>query len=180
MFTILVIGVCILLVVIGFMGRILPPGLPPRILPELDPLPVLEVEPGYDQIQIEVDNVTLSTQVQFFIFMPHNGYNTFSFHLEINVTNEGPSNIDDFNATKASVFFSNSTLLYTFGLLPFDYATIEVGERRNLGYEADRDMPVVLGILGSEDLYLRVLVTFDSNTEIILTTPLTSIMVAIE
>ncbi|MDF1539900.1 MAG: hypothetical protein P1Q69_13460 [Candidatus Thorarchaeota archaeon] len=170
---------CILAIVLGIMIRF-PPGVPPTILPELDPLPAPEEPPGYDQVPVEIDNVTLGALVQFYMFMPHNGLNSFSFHLEINVTNNGLTDIDDFNATKASVFFANGTLLYTFGLLPSGNATIEVGERRNLGYDEDRDMPTVLGLLGWEEYYLRVLVTFNSNTSIIVTTPVASVGVAIE
>ena len=170
---------CITLIALGIMIRYpSPPTL--RILPELDPLPALEEPPGDDQVPVEIDNVTVGALVSFFMFQPHNGPNTFSFHLEINVTNNGDADIDDFNAPKASVFFPNGSLLYTFGLLPSSNNSIEVGERRTLGYDEDRDMPVVLGVLASEEICLRVLVTFNSDIAVILTTPLIYILVAIE
>ena len=49
-----------------------------------------------------------------------------------------------------------------------------------LNYENDRNMPVVLSKLQFELLYLRVLVMYNSSEEVIITTPLTSILVAVE
>ncbi|MHA2423497.1 MAG: hypothetical protein ACXAEF_01845 [Candidatus Thorarchaeota archaeon] len=178
--TIVAIGVCVLVVGIGF-WNVFSPTLPERrLLPELDPLEAPEEPPGLEQVPVSIDNVTLGALVQFFMFMPHSGYNTFHFHLEINVTNNGVSPITDFNATIASVFFENSTLLYTFGLAPKENQTIPVAERRNLTYDEDRDIPIVYSNLGGNYFYLRVLVTFNINTQIIVTTPLTPIAVAIE
>jgi hypothetical protein len=165
---------------LGIWWEFQPRGPTPRILPELDPLQAPEEPPDFQQVPVSIDNVTLGALVQFFMFMPHSGLNTFGFHLEINVTNDGTSSIVDFNATKASVFFENSTLLYTFGLEPKENQTIPVGERRNLGYEEDRDMPIVYSGFDYPPLYLRVLVIFNSNTEIIVTTPLTYLQIAIE
>ncbi|MCK5239354.1 MAG: hypothetical protein KAR33_07405 [Candidatus Thorarchaeota archaeon] len=173
------IGVCVLVVGIGF-WNVFTPTPPPerRILPELDPLPPSE-SPIYPDTHY-IDNVILRAEVQFFMFMPHSGYNTFQFHLEINITNNADTPITNFNATKASVFFENSTLLYTFGLEPTEYQTIPTNESRNLAYEEDRDMPVVYSNLAGNQLYLRVHVTFNNITYIILTTALTPIAVAIE
>ena len=151
-----------------------------RILPELDPLPPAETTPGQTVDPVTVDNVTFQASVQFHMFLPHNGFNTFHFILDVNVTNNGQSTIDNLNATKASVFYENSTLLYTFGLEYILYYTLNPSDQRSFTFEEDRDMPTVLGELGFELLYLRVYLTFGEDSEVILTTPLTQPLVAME
>jgi hypothetical protein len=96
------------------------------------------------------------------------------------VTNEGSSSLSNFDAVKATVFFQNNSLLYTFGLTPLENYSIATGEERVLNYENDRNMPEVLSKLQFEFLYLRVLVMYNSSEEVIITTPLTSILVAVE
>lgn len=175
--------VCVLLVsavILGIMIQFPPFEDNRRLLPELDPLPSSEITPGDSVDPIIIDNLTFQARVQFHIFMPHNGYNTFRFILDLNVTNNGPYVIDNLNATKASVFFENSTHLYTFGLISLLNYTLDPDRSRVFTYGEDRDMPIVLGKLGFETLYMRVHITFGTGSEVIVTTPLSTIMVAME
>lgn len=166
-------------VIIGILVRYPPVVDNRRILPEIDPLPP-GIVPGDVMNPVTVDNVTFLASVKFHMFLPHNGYNTFQFIIDVNATNHGESTIDDLNATKASVFFENTTLLYTFGLKPILSYTLDVGEQRVFTYEEDRDMPTVLGSLQFEILYLRVHLTFGADSEVIVTTPLTQPIAAME
>ena len=172
--------IVVMAVIAGIMIRFPPPVDNRRLLPELDPLSSYGESPGSEVAPITIDNVTFQASVQFYMFMPHSGYNTFQFVLDINVTNDGISAIDNLNATKASVFYENSTHLYTFGLISNLNYTVNPGESRVFVYEEDRDMPVVLSMLAQEMLYLRVHVTYGIGSETIITTPLTQILLAIE
>jgi len=143
-------------------------------------LPSANETPSEKIIPLTINNVTFSALAKFYLFMPHRPPNTFSFNLEINVTNEGSSLLNHFDAVRASVFFQNNSLLYTFGLTPSDNYTIAVGEERVLNYGNDRAMPVVRSKLQNENYYLRVLVIYNSSQQVIITSPLTNILVAIE
>jgi hypothetical protein len=177
---ILVALICIGFVILGIMVRFYPLVPDEPILPPLDPLPPADETPGEEIIPTTIDNVTFSAKAVFFMFLPHRPPNQFSFDLEINVTNDGLTPLTHLDAVKASVFFQNNSLLYTFGLTPAENYTIESGEEQVLNYDNDHKMPNVLSRLQSELLYLRVLVTYNSTTQAIITSPLTNILVAIE
>ena len=166
-------------VIIGIMIRFPPITDNRRILPELDPLPPGTV-PGETTEPLTIENLIFLASAQFYMFMPHFGYNTFQFILDVNITNDGLSTIDNLNATKASVFYENATLLYTFGLVSLLNYTMNPGDQHIFTYEEDRDMPIVLGKLAFETLYLRVHLTFGFSSEVIVTTPLTGVLAAME
>jgi hypothetical protein len=167
-------------VILGILVRFYPIVPNEPTLPPLDPLPPADETPGEEIVPFKVDNITFSVQSKFFMILPHRAPNHFSFDLVINVTNEGSSSLSNFDAVKATVFFQNNSLLYTFGLTPLENYSIATGEERVLNYENDRNMPEVLSKLQFEFLYLRVLVMYNSSEEVIITTPLTSILVAVE
>lgn len=177
---ILVALICIGFIILGILMRFYPIVPDEPILPPLDSLPPADETPSDELIPVTVGNITFSAQAEFFMMLPHRPPNHFSFDLTINVTNEGSSSLSNFDAVKASVFFQNNSLLYTFGLIPSDNYSIATGEKRVLNYENDRKMPVVLSALQFEHLYLRVLILYNSSEEVIITTPLTNILVAIE
>jgi hypothetical protein len=177
---ILVALICIGFVILGILVRFYPLVPTEPILPPLNPLPPADETPGVEANPLTIDNITFSAHVEFFMLLPHRPPNHFSFDLDINVTNTGSSSLNNFDAVKASVFFQNNSILYTFGLIPSENYSIAAGEERTLNYENDRNIPDVLSKLQSELLYLRVLVMYNSNKQVIITSPLTNIIVAIE
>jgi hypothetical protein len=177
---ILLVVICIGFIIIGLIVRYYPTTPNRPNLPPLDPLPAAAETPSDEIIPLTVDNATYSAFAIFFLLMPHYPPNIFNFYLEVNVTNGGTSPLYDFDAVKASVFFQNNSHLFTFGLTPPDNYTIAVDEERVLNYENDRQMPVVLSKLQNKNYYLRVLVTYNSVHQVIITSPLANIQVAIE
>ena len=172
--------ICIGFVIVGILVRFYPLVPNEPTLPLLEPLPPADETPCEEIVPFKIDNFTFSAQSKFFMMLPHRPPNHFSFDLVINVTNEDSSSLSNFDAVKATVFFQNNSLLYTFGLTPLENYSIDAGEVRVLNYENDRNMPIVLSKLQFELLYLRVLVMYNSSEEVIITTPLTSILVAVE
>lgn len=172
--------ICLGFVILGIIVRFYPVVPDEPILPPLDSLPPADETPGDEIIPVTIDNVTLSARTTFFLMLPHRPPNQFSFDVEINVTNGGLTPLNHFDAVKASVFYQNNSHLYTFGLIPIDNYTIAIDEERVLKYENDRKMPNVLSKLQNELLYLRVLVLYNSTEQVIITSPLTNIVVAIE
>jgi hypothetical protein len=97
------------------------------------------------------------------------------------VNNTGITAIDDFQVVKVTVFYENATPVYTFGAVPEGNSTISADTILVLEYENDRDMITVPNsLLGAGQVFARVLVTFDANSEVILTTPMTMISHFIE
>ena len=82
---------------------------------------------------------------------------------------------------KVTIFYENATPVYTFGATPEGNSTIPAGSILIFEYENDRDMITVpWSLLRAGQIFARVLVTFDVDTAVILTTPLTLIAHAIE
>jgi hypothetical protein len=176
----LVVLICIGFAIFGILVRFYPLVPNEPTLPPLNPLPPADETPSEEIVPLKINSITFSAQSEFFMMLPHRPPNHFSFDLVINLTNEDSSSLSNFNAVKATVFFQNNSLLYTFGLTPLENYSIAAGEKRILNYENDRNMPVVLSKLQFELLYLRVLVMYNSSEEVIITTPLNSILVAVE
>lgn len=177
---ILVALICIAFVILGIFLRFYPQVPDEPILPPLDPLPPAGETPGDEIIPVTIDNVTFSALAKFYLMLPHRSPNHFTFDLEINVTNNGLTALNHLDAVKASVFHQNNFLLYTFGLTPAENYTVAIGEDGVFNYDNDRKMPDVPSSLQNEFLYLRVLVIYNSSEQVIITSPLTNILVAIE
>jgi len=137
--------------------------------------------PGDQVDPIVVGNLTLSVTGVFFTMSPHNNPATFSFDLDLIVNNTGSVIIDDFQVVKVTLFYENATPVYTFGAIPENNSTIQADSILTFEYENDRDMIAVpSSLLIASYVFARVLVTFDVDTEVVLTTPMTSIPHAIE
>ncbi len=110
--------------------------------------------------------------------IPHRGPMTFRMHLVINITNTGTEDISDFHAVKTSVYSTDNELFYTFSFQHDWNATIPAGEAVQLSYHNNQtriEFP-----FEPWQVYARVLVTFDVNREVIITTPLIDALYAIE
>jgi len=137
--------------------------------------------PGIQIDPIVVGNLTLSVTGSFYTMSPHNGPATFSFHLDVNVNNTGTEIVDDFQVVKVTLFYENAEPVYTFGAIPENNSTIPADSILLLEYENDRDMITVpSNLLIASIVFARVLVAFDVDTEVVLTTPMTNIAHAIE
>ncbi len=97
----------------------------------------------------------------------------------MNASNVGASDITDFHVVKATAFRPNLTPIFTFGISS-DNSTIGAGANRVLTYEESADLARGTLSLWDNEFFLRVLVTFDVDTEAILTTPLSQAPIAIE
>ncbi|MFW9793622.1 MAG: hypothetical protein ACFFEE_04940 [Candidatus Thorarchaeota archaeon] len=144
-------------------------------------LPAPTGVPGYDIEEIVAGNLTLSVTGYFETMEPHIGPNTFSFTINVNVTNNGTTGIDDFNVDRVTIFYDNNTPVYTFGVVPSENTTIGADSNQILDYTKDRDMVVVpMNLLRAAEIFARVSIIFNIDTQVILTTPLTQIPYAIE
>ncbi|MFQ5834186.1 MAG: hypothetical protein ACE5H4_15895 [Candidatus Thorarchaeota archaeon] len=145
----------------------------------LDPLPAPNEAPEFTVASITVGNLILNASAGFHLFFPHQGPLGFGFSLSVNVSNTGASDISDFHVVKATVFRSNLTPIFTFGVNS-DNSTIGAGANRVLTYEESTDLARGTLSLSDNEFFLRVLVTFDVNNQAILTTPLSGALIAIE
>ncbi|MHA1964137.1 MAG: hypothetical protein ACXACG_02860 [Candidatus Thorarchaeota archaeon] len=175
-FTIIVI---VAIVLVGpWSGGLTPWYNPGESLPHLPApgeIPSEQVEP------VVMGNLTLSATGGFYTMRPHQGPATFSLNLYILVNNTGSTAVDDFQAVKVTLFYENATPVYTFGTEPEGNSTIPSGSILNLEYKNDRDMiDLPSDLFDTWQVFARVLVTFDGNIEVILTTPMTSMGHAIE
>ncbi|MFX0107668.1 MAG: hypothetical protein ACFE7R_05260 [Candidatus Hodarchaeota archaeon] len=150
----------------------------PPITPSLEHLPPPDEVPGYEVAPIVVSYTTLNASAEFFGFHPHQGPWKLGFTLKVNVTNMARRHIEDFHAVKATIFRIDLTPVSTFGI-DAENATILSGETRILTYEESRYLSRDTYTYETE-FFLRVLVTFDNDTEVILTTPLSWAGIAIE
>ncbi len=137
--------------------------------------------PG-DQVNATViGDLTLSVTGFFSTMSTHSAPTTLNFDLDIIVNNTGSSGIDDFQVVKVTVYYENATPIYTFGVDPEGNSTILAGSILTLEYENDRDMITVpWSLISASYVFARVLVTYDVNTEVILTTPMTELPHAME
>lgn len=151
---------------------------PEESLPHLDgPAEV----PGDHVNATVVGNLSLSVTGFFHTMEPHRFPSTFTFDLDVNVNSTRVTDIDDFHVVKVTIFYENATPVYTFGATPEGNSTIPAGSILIFEYENDRDMITVpWSLLRAGQIFARVLVTFDVDTAVILTTPLTLIAHAIE
>jgi hypothetical protein len=137
--------------------------------------------PGEQVDPTVMGDLNLNVTGYFQTVVPHRYPTTFSFNLDISVNNTGTTAIDDFQVVKMTVFYENATPFYTFGAVPEENSTIPADTILVLEYENDRDMITVpSSLLSVWQVFARVLVTFDTHTEVILTTPMTAIAHFIE
>ncbi len=148
--------------------------------PLLVPLSPSSSPPGVSRAPEKIGNISLTSSAHISLMYPHSGRNTLSFRMSINVINEGPEDIIDFHVNRTSLFFTNSTHIFTFGVVPSTNYTIPAFQSVLLNFTEDREMPGVTYALSYSPLYFRVLLRFDQDEEYILTTPLAEILSAIE
>lgn len=137
--------------------------------------------PG-DQVNATViGDLSLSVTGFFYTISTHSTPTTLNFDLDIIVNNTGASSIDDFQVVKVTVYYENATPVYTFGVEPDENSTIPADSTLTLEYENDRDMiSVPWSLISASYVFARVLIIYDGNTEIILTTPMTELPHAME
>jgi len=147
-------------------------SLQPKVIPLLDPVPPSETPPAEnDPAQtIQAGILLLNASANATGMVPHQGPITFNMNLEINVTNNGSEDVHNFTAVKMSLYNADSELFYTFGFAYSPNVSILAGETLTLTYQ-NRETRIEVPF-GPWNIYARVLVTFDSNHEVILTTPL--------
>ncbi|MFX1367914.1 MAG: hypothetical protein ACFFAY_04890 [Promethearchaeota archaeon] len=173
-FGVAVVGLLALMVVIGLLPTFAPPMEP------LPPIPPSDTPPdSIDSIEtLQVGSLLLNTTANATGMIPHYGLMIFRLSLIINITNIGSEAISDFRAIRVSVYSTENELFYTFRFQNDWNATIEAGESVALSYQ---NYPTsVEKPFEPWDIYARVLVTFDVNREVILTTPLIFAIYAIE
>jgi hypothetical protein len=136
--------------------------------------------PGYEVNATIVGNLSLDVTGFFSTMSPHQAPSTFSFTIDLIANNTGDSNVE-LHVVKVTIFYENGTPVYTFGVDPDSNITIPVNTTMSLDYQNDRDMvSIPSNLWGTQYVFARVLVTIDVVTEIILTTPLTQLLHAIE
>lgn len=154
-------------------------GFSPTMYP-IAPVPPSEAPPdNYISVEtIRAGTLTINTTANATGMIPHRGPMTFRMHLVINITNSGSEDISDFHAVKTSVYNTDNELFYTF-IFQYEWnATIPAGETVQLSYHNNQtriEFP-----FEPWEVYARVLVTFDVNREVIITTPLIDALYAIE
>ena len=137
--------------------------------------------PGDQVNATEIGNLTLSVTGFFNTMSPHSSPTTFFFALDVIVNNTGTLSIGDFQVVKVTIFYENATPVYTFGTLPIGNSTIPPSSVLTLDYENDRDMITIPhSLMIASHVFARVLVTFNVDTEVILTTPMTFLPHAVE
>jgi len=150
--------------------------------PEPDPVPAPPRAPGYIVDPVQVQDLQMNAIMDNLRgAIGHEGYYHLGFDLTVNVSNLGASEITDFHTVKATLFRQNLSMIYTFDLSYQKNRTIEAESRSLFIYKIhSKSVPRGRFRVYEEDLFLRVLVTFDNSNEAIITTPLTRFMVAIE
>jgi hypothetical protein len=170
-----IVGVLILIVGITLYYFLLPG------MPTLEPIPAVSASenPPDDYISVETINAgTLVLNATATGMIPHQGPISFYMHLVINITNTGDEDISDFHAVKASVYNTDNELFYTFSFQSDSNSTIPSGETAAISYHNSQTQ--IEGSFEPWQIYARVLVTFDVNREVIITTPLIDGVFAIE
>ncbi|TFG12373.1 hypothetical protein EU537_09425 [Candidatus Thorarchaeota archaeon] len=149
--------------------------------PEPDPLPAPPRAPGYIVNPVQVQDLQMNAIMDNLRgAIGHEGYYHLGFDLTVNVSNLGASDITDFDTVKATLFRQNLSIIYTFDLSYRKNRTVQAESRNLFLYEIhSKFVPRGRFRAYEEDLFLRVLVTFDGSNEAIVTTPLTPIRVAI-
>jgi len=137
--------------------------------------------PGEQVNATVVGSLSMSVSGSFHTMAPHNGPMTFDFTIDVTVNNSGLTAIDDFHVVKVTVYDVNATPMYTFGVVSDTNYTIAADSTWTEDYVNDRDViSWPSDFWWAESIFAQVLVTFNSSTEIILTTPMTSFWHAIE
>jgi hypothetical protein len=165
-------------VLYSFSVRYLQTSIPPP-----DPIPPVSASdtPPDDIFPVETihaGSLALTATANATGAIPHQGPMTFRMILVMNITNTGSEDITDFHAVKVSVYNTDNELFYTFGFLYDSNVTIAAGESVSLSYQNSQtrvEFPFEPWFI-----YARVLVTFNVNREVIVTTPLIEAMFAIE
>jgi hypothetical protein len=153
---------------------------PPPPYPILDPVPPASVSSPESTIEtIEVEGLVINSTANCTGMIPHQGPLTFNMVLLMNITNTGNVNISDFHAVKASVYNEENLLFYTFSFHNNNNVSIPSGETVFLFYY-NMESRIEPENRYFNFAYARVLVTFDVNTEAVLTTPLLAGPFAVE
>lgn len=137
------------------------------------------VEPPTDEMApIQVDYLVFEAKIifwqNFMPIIPPEGP-PFYLVLEIIVKNYGNIPISDITAIRTTVYYAATTrALHTFKLEPFDSVNnlIRPGETRKFEYTNDRSTIFSPDLEEGTELYARILVRWESEHEVILTTPL--------
>jgi len=174
-----IIGVVLAAIIIVAMGVVflIPP---PEVPTPLDPVPpsVTPPENTTSVETIQVGSLILNATATVSGMIPHSGLITYNLELVINITNTGSENVSNFHAIKMSVYKTDSSLFYTFSIQPDSNVTIPAGGALTLTYQNQETGIDASGALA--EAYTRVLVTFDPNHEVIITTPIMTGIFAIE
>jgi len=152
----------------------------PGLYSLLYPVPPSETPPeDYDTVEtILVGPLLLNATANATGSIPHQGPITIRMNLKINITNTGNESVTSFRAIRMSVYNAESELFYTFSF-QYDWnATIPFGETVILIYQNHET--TIMAPYEPFHIYARVLVTFDTDYETVLTTPLINGMFAIE
>lgn len=152
-------------------------------IPPPDPIPPVSARntPPEDIFPVETihaASLTLNATANATGGIPHQGPMAFRMILVMNITNTGSEDIIDFHAVKVSVYSTDNELFYTFDFLNDSNVTILAGESVSLSYQNSQTS--VEFPFEPWNIYARVLVTFDVDREVIVTTPLIEAIFAIE
>jgi len=150
-------------------------------LPILDPVPpsLQPPENSTDYETISVGSLILNATGDISGMIPHSGPIDFHLNLIVNATNNGTGDITDFHAIKVSLYYLDAGLFYTFGLTPDTNFTISAGQSVTLAFH-NNITRISTSFNYASPVYARVLVSFDTNQECILTTPILEGIFAIE
>ncbi len=149
--------------------------------PLLNPVPPSDDPPvNYtDYETITVGLLILNATGNISGMIPHSGPITFNVALMINITNTGAEDITDFQAIKMSLYYQTSDLFYTFSFTSDENITILAGESLTLNC-INKETLLYTSFNIAVGVYARVLVSFNSDQECILTTPILEGIFAIE
>jgi hypothetical protein len=145
----------------------------------LEPVPPLNDTPSLVPFNSTIGNLTIGATPLFVFYMLHSG-NSYSLIIDVVVVNNGPATVTNFNASKASVYFDDSSLFFTFSLITSDCTTMEPGATHTIRLTPTNFMPDVPTLIGTYFQYVRIQVTTGEGLDFILTTPLAQVAIVIE
>lgn len=151
----------------------------PHPLPSIEPALVL---PGEEVFSIRAGYLVFTIEPTFRTFHFHSGVKGCSFRLAISVVNEGTEIIDDLCFHRMTMYWANGVANFTSSILPTTNHTIEPSATRELSLRNAYDWPgIPTDLCWSGGIaYGRLLLTYNSSSTYILTTPLAMIMNVVE